>query len=84
MSKEISLRINVTNLIHVFLEQRRNYKNVVDAFIRIFREEGMLTLWRGTVATMERAVVVNVSQLATYSQVKYLIASECMSKQQFP
>ncbi|XP_043270135.1 mitochondrial 2-oxoglutarate/malate carrier protein-like [Venturia canescens] len=53
-------------------DQRRNYKNVVDAFLRIIREEGATTLWRGSVATMGRAAVVNVSQLATYSQAKIL------------
>ncbi|XP_014483098.1 PREDICTED: mitochondrial 2-oxoglutarate/malate carrier protein-like [Dinoponera quadriceps] len=57
------------------VEQRRNYKNVFDAFSRIAKEEGVFTLWRGSTATMARAVVVNVSQLATYSQVKYLIAT---------
>ncbi|XP_001605289.1 mitochondrial 2-oxoglutarate/malate carrier protein-like isoform X1 [Nasonia vitripennis] len=57
-------------------EQRRNYKSVVDAFARIVREEGVSTLWRGSVATMGRAAIVNVSQLATYSQAKIIIASE--------
>lgn len=59
-----------------YTEQRRNYKNVFNAFKRISREEGVTTLWRGSVATMGRAVVVNVSQLATYSQAKFLISSK--------
>ncbi|XP_071577429.1 mitochondrial 2-oxoglutarate/malate carrier protein [Temnothorax nylanderi] len=63
------------------VEQRRNYKNVFDAFVRIAREERIFTLWRGTVATIGRAVVVNVSQLATYSQVKHLIASQMNVKE---
>lgn len=46
--------------------------------MRIAREEGLFTLWRGSVATVGRAIVVNVSQLATYSQVKFLIAKQCM------
>ncbi|XP_066583856.1 mitochondrial 2-oxoglutarate/malate carrier protein-like [Prorops nasuta] len=58
------------------LDQRRNYKNVVDAFVRIVREEGVTTLWRGSVATMGRAVIVNVSQLATYSQAKLIIKTK--------
>ncbi|XP_068983714.1 mitochondrial 2-oxoglutarate/malate carrier protein-like [Bombus flavifrons] len=57
-------------------EQRRNYKNVFNAFTRISREEGVTTLWRGSVATMGRAVVVNISQLATYSQAKFLISTK--------
>jgi solute carrier family 25 oxoglutarate transporter 11 len=53
--------------------QRRNYKNVFDALFRIFREEGILTLWRGAIPTMGRAMVVNAAQLASYSQAKQLI-----------
>lgn len=55
---------------HLPLAERRNYKNVFDAMIRISREEGILTLWRGAVPTMGRAMVVNAAQLASYSQAK--------------
>uniref|UniRef100_A0A0M3HV15 Mitochondrial 2-oxoglutarate/malate carrier protein n=2 Tax=Ascaris TaxID=6251 RepID=A0A0M3HV15_ASCLU len=57
------------------VEQQRKYKNVIDALIRIVREEGILTLWRGCGPTVLRAVVVNASQLATYSQSKELVLS---------
>eukprot|EP00794_Sanderia_malayensis_P015041 gene15041-16594_t len=50
-------------------EQRR-YKNVADALIRVVREEGVATLWRGCLPTVARAVVVNAAQLVTYSQAK--------------
>ncbi|XP_063243468.1 mitochondrial 2-oxoglutarate/malate carrier protein [Bacillus rossius redtenbacheri] len=50
--------------------ERRNYKNVAEALFRITREEGLLTLWRGAVPTMGRAMVVNAAQLASYSQAK--------------
>lgn len=49
---------------------RRNYKHVGDALVRMVREEGLLTLWRGAVPTMARAMVVNAAQLASYSQAK--------------
>ena len=56
--------------------ERRNYKNVVEALLRITREEGLLTLWRGAIPTMGRAMVVNAAQLASYSQAKqYLIST---------
>ncbi|KAH1026335.1 mitochondrial 2-oxoglutarate/malate carrier protein [Dendroctonus ponderosae] len=56
------------------LNERRNYKSVFDALFRIYREEGLLTLWRGAVPTMGRAMVVNAAQLASYSQAKqYLV-----------
>lgn len=46
------------------------YKNVFDALLRIIKEEGLLTLWRGAIPTMGRAMVVNAAQLASYSQAK--------------
>merc|ERR1719219_2772793 len=54
-------------------DKRRNYKNVFDALFRMYREEGITTLWRGAIPTMGRAMVVNAAQLATYSQAKQLI-----------
>lgn len=58
------------------LNERRNYTSVFNALMRITREEGLLTLWRGTIPTMGRAMVVNAAQLASYSQAKqYLISS---------
>lgn len=59
------------------LAERRNYKNVVEALLRITREEGILTLWRGAIPTMGRAMVVNAAQLASYSQAKqYLLSTK--------
>lgn len=39
------------------LAERRNYNGVFNALIRITREEGLFTLWRGCVPTMGRAMV---------------------------
>lgn len=50
--------------------ERRNYSNVVNALTRITREEGLLALWRGCIPTIGRAMVVNMAQLASYSQAK--------------
>lgn len=55
------------------LDQRRNYKHVFDSLFRIVKEEGVLTLWRGCVPTITRAMVVNAAQLATYSQAKQML-----------
>ncbi|KAL0275350.1 UNVERIFIED_CONTAM: hypothetical protein PYX00_003219 [Menopon gallinae] len=56
--------------------ERRNYKNVFDALIRMTREESLMTLWRGAIPTMGRAMVVNAAQLASYSQAKeYLLST---------
>lgn len=55
------------------LNERRNYNHVIDALFRIYREEGLTTLWRGAIPTMGRAMVVNAAQLASYSQAKQLL-----------
>lgn len=54
---------------------RRNYKHVGDALVRMVREEGLVTLWRGAIPTMARAMVVNAAQLASYSQAKQSLMS---------
>lgn len=51
-------------------EQRRNYKNVFNALARIVREEGVRALWTGCTPTIGRAMLVNMCQLASYSQAK--------------
>ena len=50
--------------------ERRNYTNVVNAFVRIVREEGVTTLWRGSVTTMVRAMFLNLGMLAPYDEAK--------------
>ncbi|EFO21996.1 2-oxoglutarate/malate carrier protein [Loa loa] len=56
-------------------EQRRRYKNVLDALLRVIREEGVFTLWRGCGPTVLRAMTVNATQLAIYSQSKEALLS---------
>jgi len=51
-------------------EERRNYKNVFDGILRIAREEGIATCWRGSTPTVVRAMVVNMVQMATYDEAK--------------
>lgn len=50
--------------------ERRNYKNVFDAFTRIVSEEGVTALWRGAIPTMTRACALNVSMLVSYDTAK--------------
>lgn len=51
-------------------DQRRHYKNVGDAFVRIAREEGVTTLWKGVGPTMVRAMALNFGMLGPYDQAK--------------
>lgn len=53
--------------------QRRNYKNVFDAMRRVVAEEGVLTLWRGCLPTVQRGMLITASQLAVYDEAKQQI-----------
>lgn len=55
------------------VDKRRNYSSVFNALARIYKEEGLRTLWRGATPTIARAMVVNAAQLASYSQAKQII-----------
>lgn len=50
------------------IDQRRNYKNVTDALLRIKREEGITGWWTGCGPTVVRAMALNLGMLATYDQ----------------
>ncbi|CAI9111125.1 OLC1v1011267C1 [Oldenlandia corymbosa var. corymbosa] len=50
--------------------QRRNYKSVVDAIGSMAKSEGIASLWRGSSLTVNRAMLVTASQLASYDQIK--------------
>ncbi|XP_042496680.1 mitochondrial uncoupling protein 5-like [Macadamia integrifolia] len=60
--------------------QRRNYKSVVDAIQQMTKQEGITSLWRGSSLTVNRAMIVTASQLATYDQVKEMILGNGIMK----
>lgn len=51
-------------------EQRRNYKHAVDGMIRMAREEGALSWFRGWLPNSSRAAAMTASQLASYDVFK--------------
>lgn len=53
--------------------QRRNYKSVIDAITQMSKNEGITSLWRGSSLTVNRAMLVTASQLASYDQIKETI-----------
>lgn len=53
---------------------RRNYKGIVDAVVRVAREEGVVGLWRGSSPTVARAMALNMAMLATADQAKEAFA----------
>lgn len=54
--------------------QRRGYKNALQAVYRIGKEEGIRTLWRGSIPMVCRAIAMNVGMLASYDQIKEILA----------
>lgn len=62
------------------LEQRRNYKNAIDGLIRMAREEGIGSLWRGVWPNSSRAVLMTVGQLATYDGFKTFLLDKTSLK----
>lgn len=57
------------------LEQRRNYKNAIDGMVRMVREEGVRSLFRGVWPNSMRAVLMTASQLASYDGFKAALMS---------
>lgn len=55
--------------------ERRNYKNVFDAFIRTTKEEGVGALYKGLGPNILRGMSMNVGMLACYDQAKEIVAS---------
>uniref|UniRef100_A0A1J3HFK9 Mitochondrial uncoupling protein 5 n=1 Tax=Noccaea caerulescens TaxID=107243 RepID=A0A1J3HFK9_NOCCA len=62
------------------LVDRRNYKSVLDAIAQMVRGEGVTSLWRGSSMTINRAMLVTASQLATYDSVKETILEKGLLK----
>jgi solute carrier family 25 oxoglutarate transporter 11 len=52
------------------VEQRRNYTSVFNAMRRIPAEEGVLSLWKGGVPTVIRAMALNLGMFTTYEESK--------------
>jgi solute carrier family 25 oxoglutarate transporter 11 len=49
---------------------RANYTSVIDALIRISKNEGVTRLWAGAYPTVVRAMALNFGQLAFFSEAK--------------
>jgi solute carrier family 25 oxoglutarate transporter 11 len=52
------------------VEQRRNYRNVIDAVTRVMREEGFGALYAGLAPNILRGMAMNVGMMAAYDEAK--------------
>ena len=55
--------------------EQRKYKHAIDGLIRMIREEGFASLWRGVWPNSMRAALMTASQLASYDSIKRAILS---------
>jgi len=51
-------------------EKQRRYKHAIDGLMRMTREEGVASLWRGVWPNSMRAALMTASQLASYDAIK--------------
>jgi solute carrier family 25 oxoglutarate transporter 11 len=72
---EVTL-VRISNDSTLPLDQRRNYKGVVDAFQRILREEGFKTFFNGSGPFVNRAILVGAVQVGTYDQFRELFKTK--------
>lgn len=62
------------------IDQRRNYRNAVDALIRIGKEEGWQGYFRGVGPNCTRAGLITSCQLASYDGFKNLLVQQVRLK----
>ncbi|CAH0588842.1 unnamed protein product [Chrysodeixis includens] len=62
------------------IDPYRRYRGLFDAFTKIWREEGVCTLWRGALLTMSRSVVISVAQIGTYAQARDYLTEKKRAK----
>ncbi|KAF3911512.1 Mitoferrin-2 [Dactylellina cionopaga] len=55
------------------VEKRRNYKNAIDGLIKMVRQEGVTSLFRGVGPNSGRGALMTASQLASYDEFKILL-----------
>lgn len=59
--------------------QRANYSSVIDALVRISKNEGVRRLWAGCNPTVVRAMALNFGQLAFFSEAKNQLKGTSLS-----
>jgi len=59
--------------------ERARYKSVLDALMRISKNEGVPALWAGAYPTVVRAMALNFGQLAFFSEAKTRLQGSKMS-----
>lgn len=80
---------NPTDLVKVRMQaegslpvgQPRRYKNTLDAFVKIFKSEGLAGLYKGVGPTTYRATLLTAAQLPSYDHSKHFLLNNKIMKQ---
>ncbi|XP_054160669.1 mitochondrial dicarboxylate carrier-like [Oppia nitens] len=67
------VNVRMQNDIKLAADKRRNYRHAIDGLIKVYRYEGIKTLFNGTTMATTRAIMMTIGQLATYDKFKYLL-----------
>ncbi|XP_071941656.1 putative mitochondrial transporter UCP3 [Antedon mediterranea] len=62
----------------------KRYTGALQAYRKIFLEEGLRGLWKGTLPNITRNAVVNASELVAYDMIKEQILKRNLLQDQFP
>lgn len=62
--------IRMQNDLNLPLSDRRNYRHIFEAFQRIARDEGVKSLWNGSIATICRTSAMNLGMMVTFDEAK--------------
>jgi len=79
---------NPTDLVKIRLQAEgklapgvpRRYNGTADAFVKIYRSEGIVGFWKGVGPNIIRNSIINAAELATYDQAKQSILSSGILK----
>ncbi|SNX83222.1 probable DIC1 - Mitochondrial dicarboxylate carrier protein [Melanopsichium pennsylvanicum] len=69
------LLVRMTSDVNKAPKDRYNYANAISGLVRMTRDEGVASLFRGLGPNTVRAILMNASQLATYDVFKNLLLS---------
>ncbi|XP_033107801.1 mitochondrial uncoupling protein 2-like [Anneissia japonica] len=80
-----------TDVVKVRMQAQNNsdkkvvrYTGTIQAYKKIFTEEGLRGLWKGTIPNITRNAVVNASELVAYDMIKEQILKRRLLEDQFP
>lgn len=74
------LNVRMQNDAALPARQRRNYRHVGDGLLRMTREEGLASWFRGWIPNSTRAAVQTAGQLASYDFLKSLLMEHMSAK----